>query len=61
MNSSNIKISSLLDLALVVVAEFLGGGGLSVAVVEYCCFGRRSLDVLPNLDCKCWSMDSFVA
>jgi len=44
----------------VVVYEFLGGrgGGLSVVVVEHCCFGKRSLDVLPNLDCKCWNMDS---
>ena len=45
-----------------VVAEFLGGGGdLSVVVVEHCCFGKRSLDVLPNLDCKCLSVDSSTA
>jgi len=58
---SRLQPSSILDLPLVDVVEFLRGGGLSVVAGEGCCFGRRNLNVLPNLDYKCWNTDFFVA
>lgn len=55
---SCLERSSLLDSPLVVVVKsFSGGGDLSVGVGKHCIYGKQSLDVMPNLDCKCWSMD----
>lgn len=53
--------SSIQDSALVVVVRFLRGIDLFVQVGEHCCFSKRSLDVLVNLDCKCLSIDSSVS